>query len=81
MKAMEEKLTVGQVARMAGVSVRTLHHYDAIGLVTPAVRGPNSYRQYGNGEVARLQEVLFFRELGFPLDTIKTIVEKPGHDR
>jgi DNA-binding transcriptional MerR regulator len=78
---MEETLRVGQVARMAGVSVRTLHHYDAIGLLTPDVRSSNGYRQYGRAQVARLQEVLFFKELGFPLDAVKAIVETPGYDR
>jgi len=61
--------------------VRTLHHYDAIGLLTPNVRSANGYRQYGRAQIARLQEVLFFKELGFPLDAVKTIVETPGYDR
>jgi len=61
--------------------VRTLHHYDAIELVVPGVRRSNGYRQYGRADVARLQEVLFYRELGFPLETIKSIVEQPGYER
>lgn len=74
-------LTVGALARMAGVTVRTLHHYDEIGLVVPPGRTAAGYRTYGRAEVERLQEVLFFRELGFALDEIKQIVSRPGYDR
>lgn len=76
-----DEMTIGEIARLAGVTVRTLHHYDAIGLVVPTDRTDAGYRLYGYGEVARLQEVLFFRELGFGLDEIRTIVEEPGYDR
>jgi MerR family transcriptional regulator, thiopeptide resistance regulator len=74
-------LTVGAIARLSGVSVRTLHHYDAIGLVVPGERTPAGYRRYGPAEVARLQEVLFFRELGFPLEKIREIVDRPSYHR
>jgi MerR family transcriptional regulator, thiopeptide resistance regulator len=77
----EEGLTVGSIARLAGVTVRTLHHYDAIGLVVPGGRTAAGYRRYGRAEVERLQEVLFSRELGFPLEQIKEIVERPGYHR
>ena len=76
-----ERLTVGTVARMAGVTVRTLHHYDEIGLVVPSGRTAVGYRTYGRAEVERLQEVLFFRELGFALDEIRQIVTQPGYNR
>jgi DNA-binding transcriptional MerR regulator len=76
-----ESLTVGAVARLAGVTVRTLHHYDEIGLVAPSGRTGAGYRTYGRTEVERLQEVLFFRELGFALEEIKQIVSRPGYDR
>ncbi len=76
-----ERLTVGALARMAGVTVRTLHHYDEIGLVTPSGRTPAGYRTYSRTEVERLQEVLFFRELGFALDEIRQIVSRPGYSR
>jgi DNA-binding transcriptional MerR regulator len=76
-----ERLTVGALARMAGVTVRTLHHYDEIGLVVPSGRTAAGYRTYGRAEVERLQEVLFFRELGFALDEIKQIVSRPGYSR
>ncbi|MCB2223494.1 MAG: MerR family transcriptional regulator [Actinobacteria bacterium] len=76
-----ERSTVGEIARLTGVSVRTLHHYDDIGLLSPAGRSDAGYRWYGPAEVARLQEVLFFKELGFSLDEIKRIVAEPGYDR
>ena len=76
-----EAMTVGEVARLAGVTVRTLHHYDEVGLVTPAGRTEAGYRSYGDDEVERLQEVLFFRELGFSLATVKEILMEPDYKR
>ena len=78
---MSDVLTVGAVSDLAGVTVRTLHHYDEIGLVVPAGRTGSGYRTYGPAEIERLQEVLFFRELGFPLEEIKTMVESPAYTR
>jgi DNA-binding transcriptional MerR regulator len=75
------ELTVGSVARLAGVTVRTLHHYDDIGLVAPAGRTDSGYRTYGPDQVERLQEVLFFRELGFSLETIREVVGRSGYSR
>jgi len=75
------ELTVGSVARLAGVTVRTLHHYDEIGLVVPSGRTDSGYRTYGSAEVERLQEVLFFRELGFSLETIRDIIGRPSYHR
>jgi len=77
----ETAMTVGEVARLAGLTVRTLHHYDEIGLVVPGGRSDAGYRLYGRPEVERLQEVLFFRELGFGLDEIKEIVSRSGYHR
>jgi DNA-binding transcriptional MerR regulator len=62
----EEHLTVGGVAELAGVTVRTLHHYDEIGLVQPSARTAAGYRAYSAGDVERLREVLSYRRLGFP---------------
>lgn len=73
--------TVSQVARMSGVTVRTLHHYDEIGLLRPSQRSAAGYRLYDSDDIARLQEILFFRELGVPLDEIKPVLEDPDHDR
>jgi DNA-binding transcriptional MerR regulator len=66
--------TVKQLARLAGVSVRTLHHYDDIGLLIPPTIGANGYRYYDERSVLRLQAILFYRELGFSLDKIKELL-------
>jgi len=73
--------TVKQLARLSGVSVRTLHHYDEIGLLRPAFIGENRYRYYGREELLRLQDILFHRELGVPLQEIAKILASEGRDR
>lgn len=73
--------TVSEVARFSGVSVRALHHYDEIGLLKPGHVGENGYRYYGRDELLRLQQILFHRELGFPLDQIRQVLDEPGFDR
>ena len=73
--------TVKRLAVLSGVSVRTLHHYDEIGLLKPARTGANGYRYYGRDELLRLQQVLFHRELGLPLDEILRLLDAPGFDR
>jgi MerR family transcriptional regulator, thiopeptide resistance regulator len=72
--------TVNQLAEMAGVSVRTLHHYDAIGLVRAAARSASGYRLYGEAELLRLQQVLFYRELDMSLEEIGRVLDSPGFD-
>jgi MerR family transcriptional regulator, thiopeptide resistance regulator len=72
--------TVSRLARMAGVSVRTLHHYDRIGLLEPTARSASGYRLYGEADLLRLQQVLFYRELDVPLARIKAILEDPAFD-
>ncbi len=72
---------IKQVAQMAGVSVRTLHHYDQIGLLCPAFVGDNGYRYYSRDELMRLQEILFFKGMGVGLSEIAQILEKPDHER
>ncbi|MFI1680794.1 MerR family transcriptional regulator [Streptomyces sp. NPDC020607] len=72
--------TVGQVAGFAGVTVRTLHHYDRAGLLTPGERSNGGYRLYGEADLARLQQILFYRELGFTLDEIVEILTDPQAD-
>ena len=74
-------LTVGRVAELAGITVRTLHHYDEVGLVSPQSRSDSGYRLYGEVEIDRLQEVLFFRELGFGLEQIREIIDEPDYNR
>ncbi|WP_440102480.1 MerR family transcriptional regulator [Streptosporangium sp. H16] len=71
---------VGQVARIASVSVRTLHHYDEIGLVSPGRRTAAGYRRYTEADLQRLQHVLFYRELGFALEEITAILDDPATD-
>jgi DNA-binding transcriptional MerR regulator len=65
--------TVRKVAKMAGITVRTLHHYDALGLLAPTTRSAAGYRIYEEADLLRLQQILFFRELGLPLGQIGTI--------
>ncbi|MER5566031.1 MerR family transcriptional regulator [Streptomyces goshikiensis] len=69
--------TVGQVSAFAGVTVRTLHHYDRTGLLSPGGRSRAGYRHYEDVDLARLQQILFYRELGFPLDEIAEILADP----
>jgi DNA-binding transcriptional MerR regulator len=73
--------TVKQLARLSGVSVRTLHHYDEIALLKPAFIGENRYRYYGREELLRLQDILFHRELGVPLQEIAELLAREGRDR
>ena len=72
--------TVKQLSSIAGVSVRTLHFYDQIGLLTPSRNRENGYRRYGEPEMVRLQQILFYRELGLSLDDIRSIIDRPGFD-
>ena len=70
-----------RLAKLAGVSVRTLHHYDQIGLLRPSTRTAAGYRLYGEDDLARLQQVLFFKELDFRLADIQKILDSPSFDR
>ena len=72
--------TVQKLAHLAGVSTRTLRYYDEIGILKPARINSSGYRIYGQEEVNRLQQILFYRELGVSLDSIKTIVTAPSFD-
>jgi DNA-binding transcriptional MerR regulator len=76
-----KELTVKQLAAISGVTVRTLHHYDEIGLLRPATVGANGYRYYGGPELLRLQRILFHRELGVPLAEIAELLELEGEDQ
>jgi DNA-binding transcriptional MerR regulator len=71
--------TVHELATLAGVSVRTLHYYDEIGLLVPASTLKNGYRQYEEPQLIRLQQILFFRELDFELSEIKELLSRPGY--
>ena len=74
-------LTVHEVSELTGVSVRTLQHYDNIGLLHPAMRTDAGYRLYDDAALEKLQQILLFRELEFPLKEIKHIVEAPDFDK
>ncbi len=73
-------LTVGDVARRSGVTVRTLHHYDRTGLLSPSARTEAGYRLYDVDDIARLQRILTYRELGFSLDRIGELLDDPDAD-
>lgn len=71
---------VKEVARIAGVSVRALHHYDEIGLLVPSGRSRAGYRLYGDDDLLRLQQIVIGRELGMPLEGIKRLLDDPSFD-
>ncbi|NLY43127.1 MAG: MerR family transcriptional regulator [Clostridiaceae bacterium] len=72
--------TVHKLAKMAGISTRTLRYYDEIGLLKPARTNSSGYRIYGKAEVDKLQQILFYKELGVSLDRIKDIITSPSFD-
>lgn len=74
------KYTVKKLSKLAGVSIRTLHHYDEIGLLKPQSRAESGYRYYGQNELLRLQQILFYRELDYPLKEIKKVLDDPEFD-
>ena len=74
------RYTVRQLADIARVSVRALHHYDDIGLLAPAFLGNNGYRYYEEPQLYRLQQILMYREFGLSLDEIKGLVDAPDFD-
>jgi DNA-binding transcriptional MerR regulator len=74
-------LKVKEVADLVGVSVRTLHHYDQIGLLKPESVSPAGYRLYTDHNLERLQQILFFKEIGFELHQIKEILDSPSFNR
>ena len=75
------KLTVSETAKLMGISVRTLHYYDEIGLLKPSEVTGAGYRLYDDENLAGLQEILFYRELELPLKEIASLRAQPDHDR
>jgi DNA-binding transcriptional MerR regulator len=73
--------SVGQVAALSEVTVRTLHHYDQIGLLIPGTRMPNGYRCYGEDDLDKLQRILFYRELGFSLEKVAALLKDAPEDQ
>ncbi len=74
-------LSIGETARLMGVSVRTLRYYDEIGLLRPSEVTAAGYREYGDEAIAQLQQVLYFREMGVPLGEIAALLSRPDYDR
>ena len=74
-------MRINEAAELAGVTVRTLHHYDKIGLLSPVKSAENGYRDYGEAELLRLQQIMFLKEMDFPLEEIKEMLDEPGLDR
>lgn len=75
-----KKYTVKELSSLAKVSIRTLHYYDEIDLLNPCSRSESGYRYYGDNELFRLQQILFFKELQIPLEKIKEIINAPNFD-
>lgn len=73
--------TVNKLAKLSGTSIRTLRFYDEIGLLKPAYYGDNHYRYYEEAQLLMLQQILFFRELGFPLRDIQRIISSHDFDK
>lgn len=74
-------MKINEVAKLTGVTVRALHHYDKIGLLKPMKVTESGYRIYGEKELETLQQILFFRELDFSLNEIKEIMQNPSYDK
>lgn len=74
-------MTVHEVANLTGITIRTLHYYDEIGLLKPAIVTDSKYRLYTDDDLCRLQEILFFREVGFALKEIKSLLNSPNYNR
>lgn len=74
-------LTIKEVSKLCGVTTRTLHYYDEIGIFKPSVINESGYRLYSENSLIKLQEILFFKELDFSLKEIKNIIEDPSYDR
>src|SRR5437879_944164 len=71
-------LKVGELAKRTGLTIRTLHHYDEIGLLRPALHTESGHRLYTAGDLARLQQVLSLRQLGFSLEEVRDCLDRPG---
>lgn len=74
------RLTVSEMAQLCSVSVRTLHHYDHLGLLHPGEVAESGYRYYGENEICRLRQILYYRELDFSLQQIRELLSAPNYD-
>ena len=75
------RLSIGSLSKLSGVSIRALHHYDQIGLLQPSEVAESGYRYYDDAAIERLWQILFYRELDFPLSEIGEILDSPSFDR
>src|SRR2546427_12173407 len=73
-----EALKVGELAKRTGLTIRTLHHYDEIGLLKPSLHSESGHRLYTAGDVARLQQIVSLRQLGFSLEEVRGCLDGPG---
>src|SRR5437870_6900691 len=73
-----EALKVGELARRTGLTIRALHHYDEIGLLQPSLHTESGHRPYTAGDIARLQQILSLRQLGFSLEEVRACLDRPG---
>src|SRR5260370_1968019 len=73
-----EALKVGELAKRTGLTIRTLHHYDDIGLLKPSLHTESGHRLYTAGDVARLQQVLSLRQIAFSLEEVRACLDRPG---
>src|SRR6266567_3836841 len=73
-----EAVKVGELAKRTGLTIRTLHHYDEIGLLTPSLHTESGHRLYTAGDIARLQQVLSLRQLGFALEEVRDCLDRAG---
>ena len=76
--AEKEQWKVGQLAKLTGITVRTLHHYDQIGLLVPSLHSDAGHRLYSGMDIARLQQIISLKQLGFSLDEIGDLLDNPG---
>ena len=72
---------INEISKLTGISIRMLHHYDKIGLLVPSKRNNSNYRLYSEEDVARLYQILLFKELEFSLKDIKSILDDEGFDK
>lgn len=71
---------VGELAKLTGITVRTLHHYDQFGLLSPSMHSDAGHRLYTEADISKLQQIMSLKKLGFPLDQIKELIENPNYD-
>lgn len=77
---MKETWKIGELAKQTGLTVRALHHYDKIGLLSPSQHSESGHRRYSEADIGRLTQIISLKQLGFALEEIKTLIDNPGYD-